>query len=118
MVFLSRMASHPLDLEPFPGHAATCNSHRYLEHHTRPLYPAWMRSPITRIARALFVSAAAFCLFLLPRVGSTSPGDLDPTFGAGGKVTTDFRGFYDGGSAAVLQSDGKIVVAGGHTATL
>jgi uncharacterized delta-60 repeat protein len=38
--------------------------------------------------------------------------DLDPTFGTGGKITTDFSGRCDGASALALQSDGKIVVAG------
>jgi uncharacterized delta-60 repeat protein len=38
-------------------------------------------------------------------------GALDPTFGNGGKVTTDF-GSIDEGLAVALQSDGKIVVVG------
>ncbi len=38
-------------------------------------------------------------------------GSLDPTFGVGGKVTTDFGG-VDQGRGAILQSDGKIVVTG------
>ncbi|TML99050.1 MAG: hypothetical protein E6G02_14550 [Actinobacteria bacterium] len=40
-------------------------------------------------------------------------GSLDATFGTGGKVTTDFAGNDDTAFAVVLQSDGKIVVAGG-----
>jgi uncharacterized delta-60 repeat protein len=39
-------------------------------------------------------------------------GSLDPTFGAGGKVTTAFAGALAGVSAMVLQPDGKIVAAG------
>ncbi len=39
-------------------------------------------------------------------------GSLDATFGTGGKVTTDFAGNDDAAFAVVLQSDGKIVVAG------
>lgn len=38
-------------------------------------------------------------------------GDLDPTFGSGGKVTTDFGG-NDRAWAVALQRDGKLVVAG------
>jgi len=38
-------------------------------------------------------------------------GNLDPTFGDAGKVTTDF-GDIDFGFAVALQKDGKIVVAG------
>jgi uncharacterized delta-60 repeat protein len=39
-------------------------------------------------------------------------GSLDPSFGTGGKVTTDFGGADDHGYSVALQSDGKIVVAG------
>jgi uncharacterized delta-60 repeat protein len=39
-------------------------------------------------------------------------GDLDPTFGTGGKVTTDFGGDFAEGRSVILQPDGKIVVAG------
>src|SRR5947209_18146229 len=38
-------------------------------------------------------------------------GSLDPSFGSGGRVLTDF-GVDDEASALALQSDGKIVVAG------
>jgi uncharacterized delta-60 repeat protein len=38
-------------------------------------------------------------------------GSLDPTFGTGGKVTTDF-GETDVASAVALQADGKAVIAG------
>src|SRR5256712_6964667 len=40
------------------------------------------------------------------------PGDLDASFGTGGKVTTDFSGYRDVINTAVVQPDGKIVVAG------
>jgi len=40
-----------------------------------------------------------------------APGDLDTSFGTGGKVTTDF-GNGDVAHAVVLQPDGKIVAAG------
>jgi uncharacterized delta-60 repeat protein len=39
-------------------------------------------------------------------------GTLDPSFGAGGKVHTDFGGMSDVVKAMVRQPDGKIVVAG------
>jgi len=46
-------------------------------------------------------------------------GPLDSTpidsFGAGGKVTTDFGAAYDAAGGLALQSDGKIVVAGRAT---
>jgi uncharacterized delta-60 repeat protein len=42
-----------------------------------------------------------------------SAGDLDPGFGAGGKVLTGFQGSYDESPLALArQSDGKLVVAG------
>jgi uncharacterized delta-60 repeat protein len=39
-------------------------------------------------------------------------GDLDPSFGAGGKVTTPFPGGFGEARAIALQPDGKIVIAG------
>lgn len=42
-----------------------------------------------------------------------SDGSLDTSFGAGGKVITDFFGFSDSASALVIQSDGRAVAAGG-----
>ncbi len=40
-------------------------------------------------------------------------GTLDTTFGAGGRVRTDFPGLAAVPSSVVIQPDGKIVVAGG-----
>jgi len=40
-------------------------------------------------------------------------GTLDKTFGVGGKVQTDFPGLAAVASSVVIQTDGKIVVAGG-----
>jgi hypothetical protein len=45
-------------------------------------------------------------------LGEGAPGDLDPTFGAAGMVTTDFFGGFDSAAALVLQPDGKLVAAG------
>ena len=39
-------------------------------------------------------------------------GDLDPTFGRGGIVTTDFSGNWDSALALAVQPDGKIVAVG------
>jgi uncharacterized delta-60 repeat protein len=39
-------------------------------------------------------------------------GNPDPTFGIGGKVTTDFFGNSDEATSVAIQSDGRIVVAG------
>jgi uncharacterized delta-60 repeat protein len=60
--------------------------------------------PFTRYL-ALLVSMA---ILALPNLVMGQAGTLDPTFGTGGIVTTA----NTGAEAAVLQSDGKIVVAG------
>jgi uncharacterized delta-60 repeat protein len=39
-------------------------------------------------------------------------GSLDPTFGLGGQVVTDFAGSYDEARGVAFQADGKIVAAG------
>lgn len=42
-----------------------------------------------------------------------APGDLDPTFGSGGRLRTDFgNGRTDQANALAIQADGKLVVAG------
>jgi len=41
------------------------------------------------------------------------PGDLDPSFGSGGKVTTDFATGDDDALALALQPDGKVIAVGG-----
>ncbi|MEO5718236.1 MAG: delta-60 repeat domain-containing protein [Chthoniobacterales bacterium] len=50
--------------------------------------------------------------FLLARLSSA--GGLDSTFGIGGKVRASFGDLNDGANGALLQPDGKIVVAGFH----
>ncbi|MFG2985674.1 calcium-binding protein [Streptomyces sp. NPDC048258] len=54
---------------------------------------------------------AALVLFC-PGVALAAPGDLDPTFGTGGTVTTDFEGGNDVARGVAVQADGKIVAAG------
>lgn len=39
-------------------------------------------------------------------------GTLDPTFGSGGKVTTDFSGGFDLANGIAVQPNGKIVLSG------
>jgi len=56
-------------------------------------------------------------LFLLPTQAAAQAGQLDPTFGTGGIVTTDFGDQNSSNNAAtanaaVIQPDGKIVVVG------
>ena len=60
---------------------------------------------------SLLVSMALIALACPNSAALALPGDLDPTFGDGGRVITDFGGF-DGVADAALQADGKIVVTG------
>jgi uncharacterized delta-60 repeat protein len=72
------------------------------------------RSP--RVLRAVLRLLPAAVL-LASQVAVAAPaqakaGDLDGTFGTGGKVTTDFGGPVDGARALAVQADGKLVAAG------
>lgn len=62
---------------------------------------------VLTIALAFFVAASA-----LPRFVRAASGDLDSTFGSGGKVTLAFPGANDVARGTALQLDGKIVVVG------
>lgn len=75
--------------------------------------PLAFRSPFFRNSTA--VIAAAILAF--HHNSHAAPGDLDPSFGSGGKVTTFLENTGDGDDRAypnhiAVQSDGKIVVAG------
>jgi uncharacterized delta-60 repeat protein len=64
--------------------------------------------------RAWYAPIFALCalvLVLVPGLAKAAPGDLDPSFGRRGKVTTSITG-DDEINAMALQEDGKIVVAG------
>ncbi|HXI92843.1 MAG TPA: delta-60 repeat domain-containing protein, partial [Blastocatellia bacterium] len=65
--------------------------------------------------RSLAVSMLVIAL-LLPSTAPTpvkaDDGDLDKSFGAGGKVITDFSGGEDEATAVAIQNDGKIVAVG------
>lgn len=65
-----------------------------------------------RVYRLVAALLAALLVLSVPfGEASAAGGDLDPTFGNGGKVTTDF-GNTEQGNDLVIQPDGKIVVAG------
>lgn len=51
-------------------------------------------------------------LFFAPHTAQAAAGDLDPRFGSGGMVQTDFSGGDDYGFGVRVQSDGKTVVVG------
>lgn len=60
----------------------------------------------------LLAPAVTAALFALAGVAHAAPGGLDPTFGVGGRVTTDFNLSTDWANAVARQSDGKLVVVG------
>jgi uncharacterized delta-60 repeat protein len=63
------------------------------------------------IAAGAVVLTGADSAFRLVRYNQD--GSLDTTFGTQGKITTDFSAGADSASAVVIQSDGKIIAAGG-----
>jgi uncharacterized delta-60 repeat protein len=73
-----------------------------------------MCNRIRKVASATFLALGL--LATLAGSAQSAPGDLDPSFGTGGLVTTDFGGRGDFGLAVALQSDGKIVAAGNSSA--
>src|SRR5262249_24846357 len=66
--------------------------------------------PDGKIVAVGLVETSAGDDFALARFNSN--GTLDPTFGTGGKVTTDFTSPSDQAFFAALQRDGKILVTG------
>jgi uncharacterized delta-60 repeat protein len=69
----------------------------------------------------LLIPLTTLALILSPHAQiamHAADGDRDVSFGAGGIVTTDFGGNFDGGNAIAVQGDGKIVAAGASHAGL
>ncbi len=66
--------------------------------------------------RAIAGAALAACCLALPTaVASAAPGDLDPSFGNGGKSIVDLGGTEDV-TNLLLQPDGKVIVTGSSNA--
>ena len=62
---------------------------------------------------AAIVTGAVICLLLaVPGSALAAPGDIDASFGASGKVTTDIGSGNDVADAVAVQADGMIVAAG------
>ena len=75
-------------------------------------YSSWLQATRGRQVLALLIATVLVGSNFLLRVEAAA-GDLDPTFGAGGKVTTGFvNSGFDAATAVAIQSDGKIVAAG------
>jgi uncharacterized delta-60 repeat protein len=62
--------------------------------------------------RLLLAALAVAVCGLWPSAALAAPGDLDPSFGSGGKATLNPGGGEDGAGDVAIQPDGKIVVAG------
>src|SRR5690242_10322231 len=60
----------------------------------------------------LAVAAVTLSCVISPQVAQAAAGDLDPTFGTAGMVTTDLKGSTDIANAVAVQADGKLVVVG------
>src|SRR5215218_1763856 len=74
------------------------------------LQAVWTRR--IRKLDCVFLFFAVSMMFALAPIARAGDGDLDPTFGTSGKVTTDFYNRTDLGQALAIQPDGKIVVVG------
>ena len=78
---------------------------------TRALSPV-LAPGLVRLV-VLLLSVAVLLAWQLAAPAQAKAGDLDPSFGTGGKVTTDFFGFTDHAQAGlVVQPDGKLVAGG------
>jgi uncharacterized delta-60 repeat protein len=62
--------------------------------------------------RWVFFILLSLSFAALPAAAVAKQGDLDPTFGGGGKVLTDFAAGDDLADSLALQPDGKIVAVG------
>jgi len=63
-------------------------------------------------ALALVTRGLACASVLIAGVATADPGDLDPSFGNGGKVRTSLSRYDDSAGRIVVQDDGKIVTVG------
>ena len=73
------------------------------------LFPAPQRLARRSFIRSLAISAAATML-VFSGSAQAADGDLDPTFGTGGQVTTDLAHSTDIANPVAVQADGKLVV--------
>jgi uncharacterized delta-60 repeat protein len=66
--------------------------------------------------RRLKAALIAVISLLVAAGAYAAPGDLDPSFGGDGKVTTNFRidAFSSEAYGVAVQSDGKIIAGGGY----
>ncbi len=62
--------------------------------------------------RGLALAGVILTCLISPQLAQAAAGDLDPTFGTGGMLTTDLKRSTDIANAVAVQSDGKLVVVG------
>lgn len=83
---------------------------------TRDNARAIVVQPDGKIVAAGFTQGPSSPLFDIAIARYTPEGLPDTTFGTGGRVVTDIRGFGDDARGVALQPDGKIVIAGASNA--
>jgi uncharacterized delta-60 repeat protein len=82
-----------------------------------------IRRPFDFVFSAIFtrrsgLTVCVFFIWTIVLIAGTSHnayarnGDLDPAFGSGGKIVTDFAGGSDYGRSVAIQADGKILIVG------
>jgi uncharacterized delta-60 repeat protein len=78
------------------------------------LFPSPRCLARSSFSHSLGIGAAAIMLIFAAsgQMAQAADGDLDPTFGTGGKLMTDFNDSTDIAYAVALQPDGKLVAAG------
>ena len=64
------------------------------------------------LCRGIVTAAIVMIWFISLQLAQAAAGDLDLTFGTGGKVTTDIHRSTDLANAVAIQADGKLVVVG------
>jgi uncharacterized delta-60 repeat protein len=91
---------------------STCRRASLCSRRSRPPSPPPRSCNLVGVTASRFAAALAVVgALLFPAILSAARGDLDPTFGTGGKVTTDFGG-NETASGVAVQRDGKAVVGG------
>jgi uncharacterized delta-60 repeat protein len=87
--------------------------HPALDARTRALAPALSTGLVRLVLGLLLVAVLLTWQLAAAAPARAKAGDLDPSFGTGGKVTTDLTGSEDNANGLVIQPDGKLVAAGG-----
>ncbi len=64
------------------------------------------------LCRGIVTAAILLTWFISPQVARAAAGDLDPTFGTAGMVTSDINRSTDIANAVAVQADGKLIVVG------